>query len=102
MIPAAFDTVGAFFDMLGAGMRLPGPDGKKLTALKGFVTADICLVFGVCLLPDGGIQALGTSALAGSPSAGAAATSSGGRAAGSPLPAFAELLVGSPKAEVGT
>lgn len=102
LIPAAFDTVGAFFDMLGAGMRLPGPDGKKLTALKGFVTADICLVFGVCLLPDGGIQALGTSALAGSPSAGTAATPSGGRVVGSPLPAFAELLVGSPNTELGT
>src|SRR3546814_1168189 len=34
-IPSMFDAVGAFFDMLGAGMRLPGPDGKKLTALKG-------------------------------------------------------------------
>lgn len=66
LIPAAFDTVGAFFDMLGAGMRLPGPDGKKMTALKGFVTADLCLVFGVCLLPDGGIQSLGINSLAGS------------------------------------
>ncbi|HEY1119853.1 MAG TPA: MCE family protein [Acidimicrobiales bacterium] len=54
-IPATFDAVGAFFDMLGAGMRLPGPDGKKLTALKGFITADLCLVYGVCLLPDGGL-----------------------------------------------
>ena len=66
LIPSAFDTVGAFFDMLGAGMRLPGPDGKKLTALKGFVTADLCLVFGVCLLPDGGVTALEQPRLAGS------------------------------------
>jgi phospholipid/cholesterol/gamma-HCH transport system substrate-binding protein len=57
LLPAALDTVGAFFDMLGAGMRLPGPDGKNLTALKGFITADLCLVFGVCLLPDGGLAA---------------------------------------------
>lgn len=57
LLPSALDTVGAFFDMLGAGMRLPGPDGKNLTALKGFITADLCLVFGVCLLPDGGITA---------------------------------------------
>jgi phospholipid/cholesterol/gamma-HCH transport system substrate-binding protein len=57
LIPKAFDTVGAFFDMLGAGMRLPGPDGTKLTALKGFVTVDLCLVFGVCVLPDGGLSA---------------------------------------------
>lgn len=55
-IPATFDAVGAFFDMLGAGMRLPGPDGKKLTALKGFITVDLCLVYGICLLPDGGIE----------------------------------------------
>ncbi|MDP1821094.1 MAG: hypothetical protein Q8K58_14540, partial [Acidimicrobiales bacterium] len=57
LIPAAFDTIGAFFDMLGAGMRMPGPpgSGKNLTALKGFVTVDLCLVYGVCLLPEGGI-----------------------------------------------
>ena len=54
-IPSTFDAVGAFFDMLGAGMRLPGPDGKKLTALKGFITVDLCLVYGVCLLPEGGL-----------------------------------------------
>lgn len=54
-IPSMFDAVGAFFDMLGAGMRLPGPDGKKLTALKGFITVDLCMVYGVCLLPEGGL-----------------------------------------------
>lgn len=71
-IPAAFDTVGAFFDMLGAGMRLPGPDGKQLTALKGFITVDLCLVFGICVLPDGGLGATTTPALAGSSPTGGA------------------------------
>jgi len=71
-IPAAFDTVGAFFDMLGAGMRLPGPDGKKLTALKGFITVDLCLVFGICVLPDGGLGATTTPTLAGNPPSGGA------------------------------
>ncbi len=56
LVPSSLDAVGAFFDMLGAGMRLPGPDGKKLTALKGFITVDLCMVYGICLLPDGGIQ----------------------------------------------
>lgn len=56
LVPKALDTVGAFFEMLGAGMRLPGPDGKKLTALKGFIVTDLCLVYGVCLLPDGGVS----------------------------------------------
>jgi phospholipid/cholesterol/gamma-HCH transport system substrate-binding protein len=70
LLPSALDTVGAFFDMLGAGMRLPGPDGKNLTALKGFITADLCLVFGVCLLPDGGITAP-TSATVGTTTTGA-------------------------------
>jgi phospholipid/cholesterol/gamma-HCH transport system substrate-binding protein len=56
LVPSSLDAVGAFFDMLGAGMRLPGPDGKKLTALKGFITVDLCLVYGICLLPDGGIE----------------------------------------------
>ncbi len=55
LVPSSLDAVGAFFDMLGAGMRLPGPDGKKLTALKGFITVDLCLVYGICLLPEGGI-----------------------------------------------
>ena len=56
LLPSSLDAVGAFFDMLGAGMRLPGPDSKKLTALKGFITVDLCLVYGICLLPDGGIE----------------------------------------------
>lgn len=56
LLPSSLDAVGAFFDMLGAGMRLPGPDGKKMTALKGFITVDLCLVYGVCLVPDGGID----------------------------------------------
>lgn len=55
LLPSSLDAVGAFFDMLGAGMRLPGPDGKKLTALKGFITVDLCLVYGICLLPEGGV-----------------------------------------------
>lgn len=64
-IPSMFDAVGAFFDMLGAGMRLPGPDGKKLTALKGFITVDLCLVYGVCLLPEGGLGETTTPPLIG-------------------------------------
>lgn len=56
LLPRALDTVGAFFEMLGAGMRLPGPDGKNLTALKGFIVADLCLVYGVCLLPNGSVD----------------------------------------------
>ena len=51
LIPASLDAIGAFFDMLGAGMRMPGPDGTKLTALRGFITVDLCLVFKVCLIP---------------------------------------------------
>lgn len=56
LVPSSLDAVGAFFDMLGAGMRLPGPDGKKLTALKGFITVDLCLVYGICVVPGGGIE----------------------------------------------
>lgn len=57
LVPASLDAVAAFFDMLGAGMRLPGPDGTKLVALRGFVTADLCLVFEVCLGPSGAAPA---------------------------------------------
>jgi phospholipid/cholesterol/gamma-HCH transport system substrate-binding protein len=64
-IPSTFDAVGAFFDMLGAGMRLPGPDGKHLTALKGFITVDLCLVYGVCVLPEGGLGDTTTPPLVG-------------------------------------
>lgn len=70
LIPSTFDAVGAFFDMLGAGMRLPGPDGKKLTALKGFITVDLCLVYGVCVLPDGGLGETTTPPLVGGDPAG--------------------------------
>lgn len=55
LVPAAVDTVGAFFKMLSDPMRLPGPDGTKLTALKGFITVDLCLVYGICVLPDGSV-----------------------------------------------
>src|SRR3546814_20090926 len=69
-IPSMFDAVGAFFDMLGAGMRLPGPDGKKLTALKGFITVDLCMVYGVCVLPEGGMGETTTPPLIGGGDAG--------------------------------
>ena len=98
LIPSAFDTVGAFFDMLGAGMRLPGPDGKKLTALKGFITVDLCLVYGVCLLPEGGVEALGAPALAGSPSVSSASSASREPAVDTTVSALANLLVGAPEA----
>ena len=54
-VPEALNTVGAFFDFLSDPMRLPGPDGTTLTALKGFITVDLCLVYGICLLPGGAI-----------------------------------------------
>jgi virulence factor Mce-like protein len=62
LIPASLDAVGAFFDMLGAGMRLPGPDGTKLTALRGFITVDLCLVFDICLGPAGAPAAAAAAA----------------------------------------
>ena len=77
LVPVALDAVGGFFDMLGAGMRLPGPDGTKLTALKGFVTVDLCLVFGVCPLPEGGGGLIAAPVLAGSGDARGAAAADG-------------------------
>ena len=73
--------------------RLPGPDGKKLTALKGFITADVCLVFGVCVLPEGGIEALEIPALAGTEPSGTRASASSPAAA--ELSELARILVGS-------
>src|SRR3546814_7656987 len=78
-----FDAVGAFFDMLGAGMRLPGPDGKKLTALKGFITVDLCMVYGVCVLPEGGLGETTTPPLIG-----------GGDDGGAPAPGGAGPILG--------
>lgn len=91
-IPSMFDAVGAFFDMLGAGMRLPGPDGKKLTALKGFITIDLCMVYGVCVLPEGGLGATTTPPLVGgggapAPGGGGAPSPGGGGGGGGGAPA---------------
>lgn len=61
-VPDALDTVGAFFKMLADPMRLPGPDGTTLTALKGFITVDLCLVYGICALPGGSVGSSGSTA----------------------------------------
>jgi phospholipid/cholesterol/gamma-HCH transport system substrate-binding protein len=63
-VPDALDTVGAFFAMLSDPMRLPGPDGTTFEALKGFITLDVCLVYGVCVVPGGAIGADSTTGAA--------------------------------------
>ena len=55
----------------------PDRTASELTALKGFITVDLCLVFGICLLPEGGIGAPATSVV------GTAAAHRTGRATGS-------------------
>jgi phospholipid/cholesterol/gamma-HCH transport system substrate-binding protein len=70
LLPKALDTIGAFFQFLGAPMRLPGPNGKTLVALKGFITVDLCLVYGVCVLPSEQVGVVNTPPLAGSAAAG--------------------------------
>lgn len=66
-VPDALDTVGAFFAMLSDPMRLPGPDGTTFEALKGFITLDVCLVYGICVVPGGTI---GPESTAGAAAAG--------------------------------
>lgn len=63
-VPDALDTVGAFFAMLSDPMRLPGPDGTTFEALKGFITLDVCLVYGICVVPGGTIGADSTTGAA--------------------------------------
>lgn len=47
-IPDLIDLIGTFFGRLSDVIRLPGPEGTTLAGLRGFISLDLCLVYGIC------------------------------------------------------
>lgn len=60
-IPELIDMLGTFFGRLSDVIRFDGPAGTKMAALRGFISLDLCLVYGVCL-PGTGADAASVSA----------------------------------------
>lgn len=53
-IPEILDLVGTFFGRLADVIRMPTAQGKEMAALRGFIALDLCLIFNICLGPQGG------------------------------------------------
>lgn len=47
-IPELVDMIGTFFGRLSDVIRMDGPAGTRMAALRGFIALDTCLVYGVC------------------------------------------------------
>lgn len=58
-IPELIDMLGTFFGRLADVIRFDGPAGTRMAALRGFISLDLCLVYGVCPL---GAAAAGSAA----------------------------------------
>jgi phospholipid/cholesterol/gamma-HCH transport system substrate-binding protein len=49
-IPELVDMLGTFFGRLSDVIRFDGPSGTRMAGLRGFISLDLCLVYGVCPL----------------------------------------------------
>lgn len=58
-VPELIDLVGTFFGRLSDVIRFDAPAEKKMAGLRGFISLDLCLVFGVC--PSGAAAAAAAS-----------------------------------------
>lgn len=47
-LPQFLDLIGTFFGRLSDIIRMPGPEGTQLAALRGFISLEPCLLLGVC------------------------------------------------------
>lgn len=48
-IPDFIDMLGTFFGRLADVIRMDGPPGTRMAALRGFISLDLCLVYGICV-----------------------------------------------------
>jgi phospholipid/cholesterol/gamma-HCH transport system substrate-binding protein len=55
-IPEFVDMLGTFFGRLSDVIRFDGPSETRMAGLRGFISLDLCLVYGVCPL---GVSAAG-------------------------------------------
>jgi phospholipid/cholesterol/gamma-HCH transport system substrate-binding protein len=47
-VPQFIDLIATFFGRLSDVIRMPGPAGTQLTALRGFISLEPCLLLGIC------------------------------------------------------
>jgi phospholipid/cholesterol/gamma-HCH transport system substrate-binding protein len=47
-LPQFLDLIGTFFGRLSDVIRMPGPQGTQLAALRGFISLEPCLLLGLC------------------------------------------------------
>jgi phospholipid/cholesterol/gamma-HCH transport system substrate-binding protein len=47
-IPELIDMVGTFFGRFADIIRFDGPGGTRMAGLRGFISLDLCLVYGLC------------------------------------------------------
>lgn len=47
-IPELIDMLGTFFGRLSDVIRFDGPSDTRMAGLRGFISLDLCLVYGVC------------------------------------------------------
>lgn len=59
-LPQFIDLVGTFFGRLSDVIRMPGPQGTQLAALRGFISLEPCLLLGIC--SAGAASGAGTAA----------------------------------------
>lgn len=71
-IPDFIDMLGTFFGRLADIIRFDGPSDTRMAGLRGFISLDLCLVYGVC--------PLGTTSAASAPDAAADAELADARA----------------------
>jgi phospholipid/cholesterol/gamma-HCH transport system substrate-binding protein len=48
-IPQLIDLLDSFFGRVADVIRMPGPAGTTLGALRGFPSFDLCLIYGICV-----------------------------------------------------
>ena len=90
-IPELIDMLGTFFGRLSDIIRFDAPSDTRMAGLRGFISLDVCLVYGVCPL---GAAAAGTSVPAEVTDARALRAMADATAPRGPLADFAALLTG--------
>ncbi|MGH9274641.1 MAG: MlaD family protein [Acidimicrobiales bacterium] len=56
-IPELIDMLGTFFGRLSDVIRFDAPSDTRMAALRGFISLDLCLVYGVCPLGASAVAA---------------------------------------------
>lgn len=61
-VPQFIDLIATFFGRLSDIIRMPGPEGTQLGALRGFISLEPCLLLGICSASAAGTAAAAPAA----------------------------------------